>query len=82
MDGTGVSGKPGFESFLDDAERIPADARMECGICWWVYDPDAGDPQGQVPAGTAFRDLPGHWHCPNCDAEKTQFMVAAHGCDD
>lgn len=26
-------------SYLGDAGRLPADARLECKICWWVYDP-------------------------------------------
>ncbi len=30
-------------SYLGDAARLPADARLECGVCWWVYDPALGD---------------------------------------
>lgn len=49
--------------------------RLECGICWWIYDPAAGDPQWQVPPGTPFAALPEHWRCPHCDAPKHKFMV-------
>lgn len=48
--------------------------RFECGVCWHVYDPAEGDPVWQVPAGTAFADLPEAWCCPNCDGPKTKFL--------
>lgn len=48
--------------------------RMECGVCWHVYDPAVGDDVWQVPAGTAFADLPEDWRCPNCDAPRHKFM--------
>lgn len=54
-------------------------ARRECGVCWTVYDPAAGDPFWQVPAGTAFEDLPPHWSCPNCAAEQSKFLVLDDG---
>ncbi|QDF99371.1 rubredoxin [Azoarcus sp. DD4] len=60
----------------NDAQLDPA-ARLECGICWWVYDPAAGDEFGQVPPATPFAALPAHWHCPNCDAPRHKFMVLA-----
>ena len=62
-------------SYLGDAARIADAARLECGICWTVYDPAAGDPVWQVPPGTPFARLPDHWTCPNCDAPKHKFMV-------
>jgi rubredoxin len=62
-------------SYLGDGARIADAARLECGICWWVYDPAQGDPAWQVPPGTPFSALPEHWHCPACDAEKHKFMV-------
>ncbi|HET9822571.1 MAG TPA: rubredoxin [Burkholderiaceae bacterium] len=67
---------PGFEgSYLGDRARVPAGARLECKICWYVYDPAQGDPQGQVPPGTEFAQLPWHWACPQCDGPADQFMV-------
>lgn len=62
-------------SYLGDVSRLPDDARLECKICWWVYDPAEGDPVWQIAAGTAFKDLPAHWRCPNCDGAPEQFMV-------
>jgi len=72
----GVLAGAGFEgSYLGDRARLPADARLECKICWWVYDPVHGDPVWQVAPGTAFAALPGHWRCPRCDGDADQFMV-------
>jgi len=65
--------KPG--SFGGDNSKITWDSRLECKICWYVYDPENGDDYWQVPAGTAFADLPEHWTCPECDGKKEDFMV-------
>lgn len=73
MGGAGVSTFEG--SYLGDRSRLPAQARLECKICWYVYDPAVGDAQWQIPAGTAFRDLPAHWACPQCEGRAEQFMV-------
>ena len=62
-------------SYLGDRDRLPAHARLECKICWWVYDPAEGDSQWQIPPGVAFTELPAHWRCPQCDGEAEQFMV-------
>jgi rubredoxin len=64
-------------SYLGDSSRVDATARLECKVCWYVYDPAQGDEHWQIPAGTAFSDLPPHWTCPNCACEKEQFMVLA-----
>ena len=56
------------------ADRIEDTTRLECRICWHVYDPAEGDEMEQVPAGTPFTALPDHWRCPECDAEKSMFL--------
>ncbi|ABI57364.1 rubredoxin [Alkalilimnicola ehrlichii MLHE-1] len=67
---------PTFEgSYLGDASRIAPETRMECKICWYVYDPEEGDPESQVAAGTPFADLPSDWVCPVCEGAREQFMV-------
>lgn len=58
-----------------DRSQVPPDARLECKICWWVYDPAHGDDTWQIPPGTAFTALPAHWRCPVCDGDAEQFMV-------
>jgi len=57
------------------APAIGPTTRLECKICWTVYDPAEGDAHWQIPPGTAFTALPPHWTCPNCSATQDQFMV-------
>ncbi|WP_139559220.1 rubredoxin [Methylotetracoccus oryzae] len=54
---------------------VAENARLECGVCWWVYDPAEGDPSTQVPPGTPFSHLPDHWRCPQCDGAPEKFLV-------
>ncbi|AWD21083.1 [NiFe]-hydrogenase assembly chaperone HybE [Fuscovulum blasticum] len=73
---TGAPRTQGFEgSYLGAADRISAQAIMECKICWTPYDPAEGDDTRQVLPGTAFVDLPDDWTCPGCTAPKAQFLV-------
>lgn len=66
----------GFEgSYLGDDSRIDATAKLECKICWYVYDPLKGDEVWQVQPGTSFAQLPHFWRCPECDGDRDQFMV-------
>lgn len=46
--------------------------KYECP-CGYVYDPEEGDAQRNIPIGTAFEDLPEDWVCPLCGAEKEYF---------
>jgi rubredoxin len=70
-----VSGHFFSGSFGGDDQKIATDTRLECKICWWVYDPKEGDPSRQIDPGTAFADLPWDWSCPNCSGNKQDFMV-------
>ena len=45
-----------------------------CESCGFVYDPADGDPDGGVPPGTAFEDIPDSWFCPVCGARKRDFV--------
>jgi rubredoxin len=58
----------------EKAMRIGPDTRLECRICWHVYDPAIGDEVEQIPPGTPFSELPDYWRCPQCDAEKDKFL--------
>ena len=44
-----------------------------CQVCGYIYDPEEGDSDAGVPAGTVFEDLPDDWVCPVCGAEKSEF---------
>ncbi|MCK1296651.1 MULTISPECIES: rubredoxin [unclassified Bradyrhizobium] len=64
----------GFENF--GVRQDVADVtRLECGICWTVYDPSDGDGVAQIAPGTPFAALPKDWCCPNCDSPKSKFMA-------
>jgi len=46
-----------------------------CPPCGFVYDPTIGDPDGGIPPGTAFEDIPDDWVCPVCGATKEIFEM-------
>jgi rubredoxin len=48
--------------------------KWECSVCGYVYDPEIGDPEHNVPAGTPFAQLPENWSCPVCGAAKSEFV--------
>ncbi len=45
-----------------------------CDLCGYEYDPKLGDPDGGIPAGTAFEDIPDDWVCPLCGVTKDGFV--------
>lgn len=49
-------------------------AKYECTVCGYVYDPEEGDSQGGIAAGTPFEELPDTWECPQCGAPKSDFV--------
>ncbi|MDO5297463.1 MAG: rubredoxin [bacterium] len=53
-----------------------ATGKFVCSVCGYVYDPEKGDPDRGVPAGTAFEDLPADWKCPRCRQGKEKFNRA------
>ena len=59
-----------------DPAGYSAEAVLECKICWTPYDPAHGDDTRQIDPGTAFRDLPDDWSCPNCGAPRESFLVS------
>jgi rubredoxin len=48
--------------------------KWECLVCGYIYDPEVGDPEHNIPPGTRFEDLPDDWVCPVCGAPKDQFV--------
>jgi len=66
---------PGETQRAADGPRVGPTTRLECRVCWYVYDPAQGDEVWQVPAGTPFSELPAHWTCPDCGGERSQFLV-------
>lgn len=50
-----------------------AAAKYQCSVCGYIYDPEQGDPDGNIPPGTPFEKLPDDWQCPVCGASKSEF---------
>lgn len=44
-----------------------------CMVCGYTYNPEAGDADNHIPAGTSFENLPDDWTCPICGVGKDQF---------
>ncbi len=47
----------------------------ECSICGFIYNENEGLPDEGIPAGTRWTDIPDDWVCPDCGAEKSDFMM-------
>lgn len=58
------------------AKRIAASGRMQCKVCWYIYDPAEGCPEENILPGTPYRDLPDEFVCPDCGHPKSAFIPA------
>lgn len=47
--------------------------KYRCTVCGYIYDPEAGDPDGGIAPNTPFDQLPDAWVCPVCGAPKDDF---------
>ncbi len=47
--------------------------KYECTVCGYIYDPEKGDPDGDINPGISFDDLPDSWVCPECGVGKDMF---------
>ena len=50
-----------------------APVKYMCESCGFIYEPEIGDPDGGIPPGTQFEDIPETWFCPVCGARKRDF---------
>lgn len=44
-----------------------------CHACGYIYDEEQGDPDGGLPPGTRYADIPDDWACPLCGVTKNDF---------
>jgi rubredoxin len=49
--------------------------RYFCLLCGFIYDESLGLPDEDIPAGTAWEDIPVNWRCPECGAVKMDFEM-------
>jgi rubredoxin len=64
---------------LKNTEESDQEIEMEkwkCNVCGYIYDPEKGDADGNIPPNTPFHKLPDSWVCPVCGAPKDMFEKA------
>ena len=49
--------------------------RYLCRVCGFIYDEAEGDPDGGLPPGTRYEDIPDDWECPDCGVSKADFEL-------
>ena len=47
--------------------------KFVCLVCGYEYDPEIGDPDGEIAPVTKFEDIPENWVCPLCGVSKSEF---------
>ena len=57
----------------DKAMAQKGGEKYQCTVCGYIYNPENGDPDGNIKPGTPFGELPGTWVCPVCGAKKEMF---------
>ena len=59
-------------NYVEDKEvtNVP---KYKCSVCGYIYDPELGDPDGDIEPGTLFEEIPADWMCPICGATKDEF---------
>ena len=68
--------KPGARG-VEDKAPAPAVAfkTLQCVLCAFVYDEEAGLPEEGIAPGTRWEDVPETWSCPDCSATKKDFQM-------
>ena len=59
-----------------EIEEKESTGKYVCSVCGYVYDPEIGDEEHGIPAGTPFEDLPKYWKCVRCKQDKNKFNKA------
>ena len=61
----------------EDKTRQPAAGfrTLQCTLCAFVYDEEAGLPEEGIAPGTRWEDVPDTWSCPDCSAKKSEFNM-------
>lgn len=56
-------------------EKLAPNYKMfVCNGCGYEYNPTIGDMEGEIDAGTDFKNIPDEWTCPECGEEKGNFI--------
>ncbi len=59
-------------SYIEEKEvaKVP---KYKCTVCGYIYDPELGDPDGDIKPSTPFEEIPADWVCPVCGVAKDEF---------
>lgn len=63
-----------FNSIRNNKKKYEWFWKYLCVPCWYVYDPEVGDPDSGIAPWTAFEDIPDTWKCPVCGVTKKDFI--------
>ena len=64
----------GYKNFYKDKNEFK-DAKHECIVCKYIYNPKVGNKKAGIEPGTSFDDLPENWVCPVCGEGKDMFEI-------
>ena len=64
----------GYKNFEKD-KSFYKDAKHECMVCKYIYNPKVGNKKAGIEPGTSFDDLPENWVCPVCGEGKDMFEI-------
>ena len=64
----------GYKNFCKDKNEFK-DAKHECIVCKYIYNPKVGNKKAGIEPGTSFDDLPETWVCPVCGEGKDMFEI-------
>jgi len=64
---------PGGAVDADEDSRVAGVREVAEEAAVTLPDPEEGDPDGGVPPGTPFPEIPDDWVCPVCGARKKDF---------
>ena len=47
----------------------------QCVVCGFIYKEAEGLPEEGIKPGTAWKDIPEDWACPDCGVAKADFEM-------
>ena len=71
----GTTPKTAPSYISDKQEKGEIMTKYRCTVCGYIYDPEMGDIESNMPPGTPFEKLPDNWQCPVCGARKDEFEI-------
>lgn len=67
--------KPASASGMVQKPKEPFELTYQCNVCLTIYDPEYGDADEGIVAGTSFEELPQNYCCSICSNPKKGFNL-------